>query len=153
HGDEFRSLEAEDDVFTVDLARALALLAAPKRAGRRQRAARRVIRAIERANGAAPLQVVEGRYGPYVTDGEINASVPRGIDPATLSLEDAEALLEARRGAAPVRRGRAAPPVKKRGQRRTTARHVDAEGTRELVGATAGADRPHRGGRSKRARS
>jgi DNA topoisomerase-1 len=55
------------------------------------------------------LQVIEGRYGPYVTDGELNASVPRGADPATLSLDEARALLEARRGAPPsARRGRRA---------------------------------------------
>jgi DNA topoisomerase-1 len=53
--------------------------------------------------------VLEGRYGPYVTDGELNASIPKGADPATLSLEDARALLEARRGAPPsARRGRRA---------------------------------------------
>jgi DNA topoisomerase-1 len=51
--------------------------------------------------------VLEGRYGPYVTDGELNASIPKGMDPATISLEDARGLLEARRGAPPTaRRGR-----------------------------------------------
>jgi DNA topoisomerase-1 len=53
--------------------------------------------------------VLEGRYGPYVTDGELNASIPKGTDPATLSLDEARALLEARRGAPPsARRGRRA---------------------------------------------
>jgi DNA topoisomerase-1 len=61
-----------------------------------------------------PLQVLEGRYGPYITDGEVNASVPKGMDPATLLLDDALALLEARRGAAPVgRKGRRAAAVRK----------------------------------------
>ena len=106
HGDDYRSLEASDDLFGIDLTRALALLAAPKRSGRRQAAARRVIAKIERPDGAVPLQVLEGRYGPYITDGEVNASVPKGMDPATLSLDDALALLEARRGAAPVGRRR-----------------------------------------------
>src|SRR5262249_5286440 len=76
---------------------------APKRSGRRQAAAKRVIRAIEATDGGAPLQLLEGRYGPYVTDGETNASVPTGMDPATLSLEDARALLETKRGAASAR--------------------------------------------------
>jgi DNA topoisomerase-1 len=106
HGDEYRSIEASDDLFSVDLARGLELLAQPKRSGRRQAAARRVIAKIERPDGAAPLQVLEGRYGPYTTDGEVNASVPKGMDPATLSLDDALALLEARRGAAPAGRKR-----------------------------------------------
>jgi DNA topoisomerase-1 len=105
-GDDYRSLEASDDLFTVDLSRALALLAAPKRSARQ--ATKRVIRTIEVPDGGAALQVLEGRFGPYVTDGELNASIPRGADPATISLDDARALLEARRGAPPrePRRGR-----------------------------------------------
>jgi DNA topoisomerase-1 len=103
HGDDFRSLETEDELFTVDLERALQLFSEPKRSRRRQ-AAKKVIAAITRPEGA-PLQVLEGRYGPYVTDGETNASVPKGIDPSTLTLEAANDLLEARRSAAP-REGR-----------------------------------------------
>jgi DNA topoisomerase I len=106
HGDEYRSLESSDELFSIDLARALELFAAPKRSGRRQAAAQRVIAKIEVPGGGAPLQVLEGRYGPYITDGETNASVPRGMDPATLSLDDAQGLLEARRGAAPSGRKR-----------------------------------------------
>ena len=104
HGDEYRSLAAEDDVFTVGLDRALALFAQPKRSARRQ-IARRIIRQIEVTDGGRPIQVLDGRYGPYVTDGETNASIPRGSDPATISLEDARDLIDARRGAAP-RQGR-----------------------------------------------
>src|SRR5712692_5026209 len=106
HGDEYRSLAAEDDLFTVDLARALALFAEPKRGGRRQMT-KRVIRQIGVEGGAA-LQVLEGRYGPYVTDGETNASIPKGLDPANISLQDARGLIDARRGA---------PPREKRGGR------------------------------------
>jgi DNA topoisomerase I len=117
HGDDFRSLGADDDLFTIGLDRALALLAEPKRGGRRQMT-KRVIRQIENP-GASPLQVLEGRYGPYVTDGETNASVPRGVDPNNLSLDEAKQLLDARRGAPPrERRGRrAAPAAKRRGAR------------------------------------
>jgi DNA topoisomerase-1 len=100
HGTDYRSLAADDDLFTVDLNRALALLAEPKKAGRRQ-AARRVIRTIAATDGGAALEVLEGRYGPYVTDGETNASIPAGTDPAALSLEEARGLIEARHNAAP----------------------------------------------------
>src|SRR3954466_13573429 len=111
-GDDYRSLEESDDLFTVDLERALALLAAPKRSARQ--AQKRVIRKIEVPDGGTALQVLEGRFGPYVTDGETNASIPKGADPATISLEDAQSLLEARRGAPPreprrARRGAARP--------------------------------------------
>jgi DNA topoisomerase-1 len=113
HGPDYRSLEPTDDLFTVDLERALALFAAPKRSGRRQ-AAKRVIRQIDVPGGAPALQVLEGRYGPYVTDGETNASIPNGVDPATLSLDEAQALLESRRGAAPRAGRRRAAATKSR---------------------------------------
>ncbi|PYR38286.1 MAG: DNA topoisomerase I, partial [Acidobacteria bacterium] len=100
HGDDYRSLGADDDLFTIDLARALALFAEPKRGGRRQMT-KRVIRQIESPGGGAPVQVLEGRYGPYVSDGETNASIPRGTDPNSITLEEARALLDARRGAPP----------------------------------------------------
>ena len=119
-GDDYRSLEESDDLFTVDLERALALLAAPKRSARQ--AQKRVIRKIEVLDGGTPLQVLEGRFGPYVTDGETNASIPKGADPATITLEDAQALLEARRGAPPReprrgRRGAAGGAARGRGRR------------------------------------
>ena len=59
------------------------------------------IRQIESPGGGAPVQVLEGRYGPYVSDGETNASIPRGTDPNSITLEEARALLDARRGAPP----------------------------------------------------
>ena len=95
---------------------------------RRRQAAKRVIRQIEATDGGAPLQVLEGRYGPYVTDGELNASIPKGTDPATLSLEDARALLEARRNVAgsPRDRRRGASGAA-RGRRRPGRIDVPAE--------------------------
>jgi DNA topoisomerase-1 len=124
HGDDYRSLEASDDLFTVGLERSLELLAQPKRSARQ--AAKRVIRTIDAPGGGTPLQVLEGRYGPYVTDGELNASIPKSADPATLSLEDARALLEARRGAPPSpRRGRRAAGAFGRGHRKAAPRAVD----------------------------
>src|SRR5437867_4243998 len=117
HGDDYRSLEATDDLFTVDLDRAVALFNAPKRSQRQ--ATKRVIRTIEVPDGATALQVLEGRYGPYVTDGELNASIPKGTDPATLSLEGARELLDARRGAPPsTRRGRRATGGRAHSRRR-----------------------------------
>jgi DNA topoisomerase-1 len=118
-GDDYRSLAAEDDLFTVDLARAVALFAEPKKSGRRTMT-RKVLRKIEGTDGGKPLEVLEGRFGPYVTDGETNASIPRGSDPATISLEDCRALIEARAGAPPrEKRGRFG--AKKRGAKRAAA--------------------------------
>jgi len=94
--DEFRSLADEDQVFSISLDDAVALLRQPKRSRQRQ-AARTVLKAMgaHPASGAA-VQVLAGRYGPYVTDGTTNASLPKGADPAALSMEEAIALLKAR---------------------------------------------------------
>ncbi len=69
---------------------------------------KRVIMQIDAPDGGKPIQVLEGRYGPYVTDGETNASIPKGTDPKTVSLEAARELIDARAGA---------PPREKRGGR------------------------------------
>ncbi len=106
HGDEFRSLESEDDVFNISFDAALALLRAPKQARRRPSSQKKVLRELNGADGAAALKLMAGRYGPYVTDGTTNASLPRGALPESLTYEQATELLAARRDAAPLpRRG------------------------------------------------
>src|SRR5262249_12380332 len=99
HNDEFRSLSDEDQVFAISLDDAVALLRQPKRSRQRQQT-RTVLKALgaHPASGAA-VQVLAGRYGPYVTDGTTNASLPKGADPAALSMDEAMALLKAREDA------------------------------------------------------
>jgi DNA topoisomerase-1 len=104
HGDDFRSLGSEEDVFNISFDAALELLRAPKVSRRRQAAVKTTLRELA-ANGTT-LKVLAGRYGPYVTDGTTNASIPKDINPEQLTIEQANALLEARRNAAPsARRG------------------------------------------------
>jgi len=68
--------------------------------------------------GGAEVKLMEGRYGPYVTDGEVNASVPPTADPGALTLEAAVGLLKARAEAGPSkRRGRAAAGARRTGGR------------------------------------
>jgi DNA topoisomerase-1 len=136
HGDDYRSLASEDELFTVDLERALALFAQPKKFGRRQMT-KRVIRQLDGTDGGAAVQVLDGRYGPYVTDGETNASIPKGIDPATISLEDARGLIDARRGAPPREKRAGRFGAKRRGHR--TAPAVEPAGP--IVKARAAAPR------------
>jgi DNA topoisomerase-1 len=108
HGDEFRSLAPDDDVYTITLERAVALLAEPKQTRRRQAGAKTVLRELgARPDGGAPVKLYEGRYGPYVSDGKTNASLPKGTDPATVGLAQALELLDARAAAGPKRTGRA----------------------------------------------
>ena len=106
-GKETRSLEDEDQIFTVDLAGALSLLAQPKQRGRR--AAAGPLKEL----GEDPVtkkQVVvrTGRFGLYVTDGETNATLRLGDTPETISLDRACELLAERRNAEPSTRPRKA---------------------------------------------
>jgi DNA topoisomerase-1 len=104
HNDEFRSLESDDDVFAITFDAALALLRAPKVSRRRGQTAKRTLR--ELTKDGTTLKVLAGRYGPYVTDGTTNASIPRGSNPEALTFEQGQELLEARRNAVPSpRRG------------------------------------------------
>jgi DNA topoisomerase-1 len=104
HNDEFRSLESEDDVFTISFDAALELLRAPKQSRRRQGAQKKTLR--ELTNDGTTLKLLAGRYGPYVTDGTTNASLPKAVAPESLTFEQAMELLAARRDAAPApRRG------------------------------------------------
>jgi DNA topoisomerase-1 len=127
-GDDFRSLAPEDDVYTVTLERAKELLAQEKKSMRRQRAAPKELRAMgPHPVSGAPVRILDGRYGPYVTDGETNASLPRGTAPEALSMDEAKALLDARASAPKAgRRGRAmkkaAPAAAPRKAKRAPAR-------------------------------
>jgi DNA topoisomerase-1 len=116
HGSEFRSLEATDDVYSITLERAKELLAKEKKSIRRQRAAAKELRAMgPHPDGGAPVRILDGRYGPYVTDGTTNASLPKGTAPEALTMDDAVGLLAARAGAAKPARRRGA--AKKGGRR------------------------------------
>jgi len=99
HGDEFRSLESEDDVFTIGFDAALELIRAPKVSRRRQSAQKKVLKELT-SNGRI-FKLLAGRYGPYVTDGTTNASIPKSTNPESVTFEQAAELLEARRNAAP----------------------------------------------------
>ena len=92
-----RSLTGEDEIFTVTLEQALAMFAQPKpRRGRGQ--AKPPLREIGNdPTSGKPIVVKEGRFGPYVTDGETNASLRVADDPMTVSVERASDLLSERR--------------------------------------------------------
>jgi DNA topoisomerase-1 len=102
---ETRSLESEEQLFTITLEEALELLSKPKERRRRGQAASGPLREV----GSDPLSgkeivVRSGRFGPYVTDGETNASLRRGDEPETVTLERATELLAERRAKGPVER-------------------------------------------------
>jgi DNA topoisomerase-1 len=118
-GTDYRSLETEDQLFTVTLDDALALLAQPKQR-RGQRAAAPPLRELgaDPVSGK-PMVVKEGRFGPYVTDGETNASLRKDDVIETLTDERAAELLADRRARGPAtprktaRKAAAKKPAKK----------------------------------------
>ncbi len=98
-GSEFRSLEETDDVYTVSLERAKELLAQPKKSMRRARQAPKELKNLgKHPESGAELKILDGRYGPYVSDGETNASVPKGTQVEAVTMAAAIELLNARAG-------------------------------------------------------
>ena len=130
-GSDSRSLDGEEQLFTVTLAAAKELFDQPKARGRR--AAAPPLRELgEDPASSRPIVIKEGRYGPYVTDGETNASLRRGDDVDSITVQRAIELLAERRAAGP-----AAPRRRSGG----TARR-----------SSSGASAPRRPGNSSRSR-
>jgi len=103
-GKESRSLESEEQLFSISNEEALALLAQPRQR-RGQRAAAKPMRELGTDPvGGREIVLKEGRFGPYVTDGETNASLRRGDDPETVTLDRAVELLAERRAKGPTKR-------------------------------------------------
>ena len=98
-GTEFRSLEETDDVYTIALERAKELLLQPKKSGRRQRSEPKELKALgKHPESGENVRILDGRYGPYVTDGTTNASVPKGTQVEAVTMSVAVELLNARAG-------------------------------------------------------
>ena len=92
---ESRSLRDHDHLQSVELEEAVRILAEPRRA--RGRAARKALKELgEHPDSGEPLRLLEGRFGPYVTDGTVNASIPRGRNPQTITIDDAVDLIATR---------------------------------------------------------
>ena len=89
-GREYRNLPSADRLFSVSLDEALVLLAREKRPARGATALKVV--GTHPADGSE-IRLLKGRYGPYVTDGKVNASIPRGHDPMATTVEEAVELL------------------------------------------------------------
>ncbi len=122
-GSEFRSLASDADVFAVTLEQAIELFKQEKKS-RRRAAAKTMLRDLgAHPESGAAVQIFEGRYGPYVSDGTTNASLPKDMAPDALALDEAVALLKAREGASPKgRRARKAPAKRATTPRKATTR-------------------------------
>jgi DNA topoisomerase I len=125
---DFRSLENEDRLFTVTLDEALALLAQPKT--RQRREAKPPLREMgPDPVTEKPMIIKEGRFGPYVTDGEYNASLRRGQTPEELTVEQASEMLAEKRakGPAPKKKSAAKKAPAEAAAKKTAAKKAPAK--------------------------
>jgi len=129
-GKESRSLASEEELFTIDLAGAQALLAQPKLRGRAAAAPPLKELGADPVSGK-PMVVKEGRFGPYVTDGETNASLRKDDTIEGLTDERAAELLADRRARGPVTRKKAAKkaPAKKAPAKKAAAKKAPTKKT------------------------
>jgi DNA topoisomerase-1 len=141
HDGTYANLPTADEVFDVGLNRAVAVLA-EKRAGggRPQRGAATALKELgaHPADGQ-PVRVLSGRYGPYIKHGAVNANVPKGSDPAELTMDEAVALLAAREGAGGGKKKAKAKPSPKTKPSPNTANVVRAK---KPAAKKAGAKKP-----------
>jgi DNA topoisomerase-1 len=126
-GKEYRSLKAGDDVLTVELERALQLLAEPK-AGRGRRAAAKPLRELgSHPADEEPVNIYDGPYGPYIKHGKVNASLPEGQTVEDITLETAVAALAAKAGSKKSGKG---------GKSKAAAKTTTTEGTAKTTKKT-----------------
>ena len=114
-GTDSRSLEAEQQIFDITLDEALEVYAKPKYGARRAASALKEFEKEDPASGKA-VRIRDGRFGPYVTDGETNATIPRGTNVDDVDFEAAVQLLADKRAKGPAKK-------------RTTARKTAAKST------------------------
>src|SRR5579885_1072561 len=93
---QYASLDSPEEVFTVGLNRAVTLLAEKKAKGRARRGPEPLKDLGPHPVSGATIKVMKGRYGPYVTDGNVNATLPADMDPMAVSLDRAAALIDER---------------------------------------------------------
>lgn len=103
-GTDSRSLATEEQMFDITLDEALKIYAEPKRRGRQAAAAPPLRELGADPVSGKPMVIKDGRFGPYVTDGETNASLRKGDDVASVTDERAAELLADRRARGPVKR-------------------------------------------------
>lgn len=103
-GKEIRNVEDWRSGDSLDVVKSLEILAQPKF----QRAARAPVAPLQEfgvlEGAAGPVKVLSGRFGPYVTDGETNATLPKSIDPAKITADEANEILSTKRAAGPSTR-------------------------------------------------
>ena len=127
-GSDSRSLESEEQLFAITMEQAQAIFAAPKQRGRRAAAGPLKELGADPANGQ-PVVVRDGRFGPYVTDGEYNATLRKEDSVEAMTLDRAAELLADKRakGPAPKKRAAKKSTAKKSTAKKSTAKKATAK--------------------------
>jgi DNA topoisomerase-1 len=100
-------------VFEIGMNAAVAKLADAAAGGGRARASREPLKLLgAHPRTGAEIKLMEGRYGPYVTDGKINATLPKSVEQDALTLEEAAQLIDARAARGPAKKGGRRAPAK-----------------------------------------
>jgi DNA topoisomerase-1 len=137
-GTDSRSLETEEQLFTVTLAEAEAIFAQPKR-GRNQRTKPPIQEFGESPDTGKPVRVLDGRFGPYVTDGVTNATVRRGLDPDAITFEEALDLLRERAAKGPAKAKKTAKKATKKKTAKKSVKKATTGTTRVVKKGTSAA--------------
>ncbi|MFN8034559.1 MAG: type I DNA topoisomerase [Acidimicrobiia bacterium] len=118
-GTDSRSIDNEELLLTITMSECEAIFAQPKQ--RRGRVAKPPLAELgPHPDTGAPVRVLDGRFGPYATDGTTNASLPRGMTPEHVTLDEAVALLRARAEQGPAKPRKAAKKTAKKPAKKTT---------------------------------
>ncbi len=125
-GTDSRSIETEQQLFDITLEQALAIYAQPKQRGRAAAKPPLAELGTDPVSGR-PVVVKDGRFGPYVTDGETNATLRKDDDPEQISAERGYELLADKRARGPVKKRTAAKTTKKTATRKSAAKKGTAK--------------------------
>ncbi|MGK8521650.1 type I DNA topoisomerase [Nocardia asteroides] len=128
-GTDSRSLNSEDQIFTVTLEEALKIYAEPKRRGRQASSAAPLRELGNDSATGKPMVIKDGRFGPYVTDGETNATLRKGDEIESITPERAMELLADRRARGPVKKAAKKTAAKKAPAKKTTTTKTAAKKT------------------------
>ncbi|SFR85521.1 DNA topoisomerase I [Agromyces sp. CF514] len=133
-GAETRTLPSEDAIFDIDLPGALELLAQPKYGARQASSALKEF--AEDPVSGKPIKVKDGRFGPYVTDGTTNATIPRAESVEEITFERAVELLQIKRDKGPAApRAKKAPAARKPAAKKPAAKKTTAAAAKSTTAA------------------
>ncbi|PRX11879.1 UNVERIFIED_ORG: DNA topoisomerase I [Martelella mediterranea] len=130
HDGTYANVESIDDVFSVGVNRAVSIIADKRANGGRRRSAPAALKSLGDHPDGGEVTVNDGRYGPYVKWGKINATIPKGKDPQSLTMEEAIPLLTARMEKTGAKKpAKKKAPAKKPAAKKTTTKTAAAKKT------------------------